>query len=136
MVELFLIVAAIAAFYFGYTNGSKEGAERALTEQRAEVHAGMAPNSAFHQVYGMPGFYLADTSIKLEGMPLITVSSSNFLGLIARQRLSDDATDQEVDAMKGDLASKYLLASGMSAEKVAALKQAFAADQAAEKREV
>lgn len=116
-------------------NGSKEGAEQALTEQKAKVHTGMAPNSAFQRVYGIPGFYLADTSAKLEGIPLITVSSSNFLGLIARQKLSYDATDQEVDAMKGEFSSKYLLASGMSVEKVAALKQAFAADQAADKRE-
>jgi hypothetical protein len=136
MVELFLIAAAIAAYYFGYTNGSKEGAEKALSEQRAKVHAGMAPNSAFHNVYGMPGFYLADTSAKLEGMPLITISSSTFLGLVSRLRLSNEATDQEVDTMKSDLASKYLVASGMSADKIAALRQAFATDRAAAQREV
>ena len=135
MIELILVVAAIAAYCFGYTNGSKEGAEKALTEQRIKVHAGMNPDSIFCKIYGMPGFYLADTSAKLEGMPLITVSSSNFLGLIARLRLRDETTDEEIDTLKSDLATKYLVESGMSAEKVAALKKEFDAEQASRKSE-
>lgn len=136
MLELFLIVAAIAAYYFGYTNGSKEGAERALSEQREKVHAGMAPDSIFRRSYGVPGFYLADTSAKLEGMPLVTISSANFLEFVARQKLSDEASRDEIEAMKSQLAGAYLLATGMSAGTLDALKRTFPSGQNADKREV
>lgn len=125
MIELLLLGAGIAALYFGYTLGSKEGEERSLSQQRDKVHAGMAPDSAFHRTYGVPGFYLSDTSPKLEGMPLITISSANFLEFVARQRLSDEASREEIEAMKSQLAATYLVATGMSADTVDALKRAF-----------
>jgi hypothetical protein len=127
MIELLLFVAAIAALYFGYTIGIKEGEERALSQQRDKVHAGMAPNSSFHMTYGVPGFYLSDTSQKLEGMPLITISSSNFLEFVARQKLSDEASREEIDAMKSQLADAYLMESGISADTLDSLKRAFPA---------
>jgi len=136
MLELILIVAAIGAFFIGYTNGSKEGAQRALSEQRAKVHAGMNPDSAFCRTYGVPGFYLADTSSALDGLPLITLSSANFLRLVARQRLSENATDDQIEAMKNKLGSDYLLATGMKAETVEALKREHQSEESTSKREV
>ena len=120
--ELILVVGIIAAFFVGHSTGNKAGAESALTLQHEKIHAGMNPDSVFCRMYGVPGLYLADASPNLAGLPLVVISSANFLRMLARQK-DPDATPEEVEQMKGQLADKYLLATGMSPDTLAALKR-------------
>ena len=98
--EYILFIAIIAAFVGGYKFGRKEGAESAWLLQAKLVNDGMAPESAFHSAYGLPGLYLADTNPHLSDAPLVALSSARFLDLIARQQLSGDATDEEIEEFK------------------------------------
>lgn len=85
----------------------------------------MAKHSPFHNTYGLPGFYLADTNAALSGMPLVCLSSADFLEIIARQRTSYDASDEEIEKIKEKLVDSYSLASGMDPDTLKALKQLF-----------
>lgn len=123
MLEIFLFFLIIGAYILGHNLGCKEGKDQALSRQKAMVYEGMAPNSAFHRVYGVPGFYLSDTSEMLQGLPLITVSSANFLGLIAKIRFPEGSSPEEIEKMKHSLVRKYLLETGMSAEKIDAIEE-------------
>lgn len=123
--ELLLIIGIVAALYFGYQQGSKDGEEKASSSQRQKVISGMAPNSAFHRVYGVPGFYLADACPGLDGMPLVSISSADFLEFIAGQKVSDDASREEIEKVKSQFSDSYLLATGMSPDTLETLKRVF-----------
>lgn len=120
--EYLLFIAIVAAFVGGYKFGRKEGAESAWLLQAKLVNDGMNPESAFNSAYGLPGLYLADTNPHLGGSPLVALSSARFLDLIARQQLSVEATDEEIEELKSALADHYLRASGWSEEKIEAVK--------------
>lgn len=123
--ELFLIIGIVAAFFFGYSQGGKEGEEKALSLQKQKVHAGMAPHSPFHNTYGMPGFYLADTSPAFSGIPLTCISSADFLEIIAKNKAPSDASHEEIEKVKEQLVDSYSLATGMDPETLKALKLLF-----------
>ena len=95
--EILLSVGCILAFLLGAKIGRDNGVESTLSFLREKVHAGMAPYSVFQKAYGLSGMYLSNVSPKLKDMPLVVISSANFLELIALQKASIDATQDEIE---------------------------------------
>lgn len=125
---ILLLVCGVAAFFFGIKLGRDNGIESALSFQRQKVHDGMAPDSAFQKTYGVPGMYLSDTNPKLDGMPLIAISSANFLELIVLQKVADDTTSEEIERLMNQLADSYLIENGMSLKEIEIFRLHFPRD--------
>ncbi|MFC3283057.1 hypothetical protein [Litchfieldella rifensis] len=114
MLELILIAGGVAAAYFSYTAGIKEGEKSTLETIHDTIHAGMVSDTPFAKAYGRAGFYLTDVHHALPNLPLAVISSSNLLDLIARERLGDDAEEASIALLKEQLADSYFLAKGMT----------------------
>jgi len=69
--------------------------------------------------------YLSDMNPQLERMPLVVISSANFLELIALQRASIDASQDEIEGLMTELADSFLIENGMSLEEVKTFQRHF-----------
>jgi hypothetical protein len=121
-VELFLFIGIIAAAFFAYNAGTKEGEKQMLRKLEQAAHSGMNPNSAFARAYGFPGFYFDGLHPELNTGPLAVTSSASFLRLLARERLGTEASSEKLKEAADKLADEYHLANGWTPEKLADMK--------------
>lgn len=121
--EALLFIGIIAAAFFAYNAGIKEGEKQALRRIEQTARSGMKPQSAFARTYGRPGFYFDSLHSDLNAGPLAVTSSANFLRLVARERLGEDASLEELNTAVEKMADAYHLANGWTPEKLAAMKE-------------
>lgn len=121
--EVLLLIGTIAAAVFTYNAGMKEGEKQALRKIEQAAHSGMNPQSAFARTYGRPGFYFDSLHTELNAGPLAVTSSANFLRLVARERLGEEASSEELNTAVEKMADAYHLANGWTPEKLAAIKE-------------
>jgi hypothetical protein len=120
--EVLLIIGIIAAAYFAYSAGTKEGERLTIERFKQAAHSSMNPRSAFAQTYGYAGFYFDSLHSDVSPGPLIVISSETFLRLVVKERLGNESSSEELNAATGRLADAYLLANGWTAEKLADMK--------------
>ncbi len=121
--EILLFIGIIAAAFFAYGAGTKEGEKQALKKLEQAAHSGMNPESAFSRTYGRPGFYFDSLHSDLNAGPLAVTSSANFLRLVAKERVENEASSAELNAAVEQLADEYHLANGWTPEKLASIKE-------------
>ena len=121
--EVLLFIGIIAAAFFAYNAGTKEGERLALRKIEQAAHSGMNPASAFARTYGRPGFYFGSLHSDLMVGPLAVTSSASFLTLVARERLGEEASPEELKAATEKMADAYHLANGWTPEKLAGMKE-------------
>ena len=123
--EFLLFVGLVVAAYFAYGAGVKEGEERTLSKIAHAAHTGMAPDSAFASTYGRAGFYFHDLHPNLKSGPLAVLSSHEFLRLVAKERIGNDAKSQDLADESEKLSDAYHIANGGTVEDLKALKMLF-----------
>lgn len=121
--EVLLFIGIIAAAFFAYGAGTKEGEKLALKKLEEAAHGGMNPESSFSRTYGRPGFYFDSLHSDLNAGPLAVTSSANFLRSVAQERLGNEASSEELNAAVEKLADAYHLANGWTPEKLASMKE-------------
>ena len=121
--EIFLFVGTIAAAFFAYNAGTAQGQKQALEKIARSAHGGMNPQSVFARTYGRPGFYFDDLHADLNVGPLAVTSSATLLTLLARERLGNEASQEELSSEVDKMADTYHLANGWTPEKLAAVKE-------------
>ena len=121
--EILLFIGIIAAAFFSYSAGTKEGERQALKKLEQAAHSGMNPESAFARTYGRPGFYFDSLHSDLNAGPLAVTSSASFLRLLAKERLGNESSSEELNAAAEQLADAYHLANGWTPEKLASIKE-------------
>ena len=123
LMEALLFIGIIAAAFFAYSAGTKEGEKQALKKIEQAAHSGMNPESAFARTYGRPGFYFDSLHSDLNAGPLAVTSSASFLRLVVKERLGNESSSEELNAAAGQLADAYHLANGWTPEKLAGIKE-------------
>lgn len=121
--EVLLFIGIIAAAFFAYNAGIKEGGRQALRNIEQAAHSGMNPQSAFARTYGRPGFYFDNLHSDMNAGPLAVTSSASFLRLVARERLGEEAISEELNTAVEKMADDYHLANGWTPEKLASMKE-------------
>lgn len=121
--EVLLFIGIIAAAFFAHNAGIKEGETQALKRIERAAHSGMNPQSAFARTYGRPGFYFDSLHSDLNAGPLAVTSSADFLRLVARERLGEAASAEELNTAVEKMADAYHLANGWTPDKLAAIKK-------------
>jgi len=110
--EVLLFIGIIAAAFFAYSAGTKEGERQLLKKLEQAAHSGMNPESAFARTYGRPGFYFESLHSDLNAGALAVTSSASFLKLVAKGRLGNESSTEDVNAAAGQLADAYHLENG------------------------
>ena len=121
--EVLLFIGIIAAAFFAYSAGTREGERQALRKLEQAAHSGMNPQSAFARTYGRPGFYFDSLHADLSAGPLAVTSSASFLKLVAKERLGNESSSEKLNAAAEQLADAYHLANGWTPEKLASIKE-------------
>ena len=121
--EVLLFIGIIAAAFFAYSAGTREGERQALRKLEQAAHSGMNPQSAFARTYGRPGFYFDSLHADLSAGPLAVTSSASFLKLVAKERLGNESSSEKLNATAEQLADAYHLANGWTPEKLASVKE-------------
>ena len=121
--EVLLFIGIIAAAFFAYSAGTREGERQALRKLEQVAHSGMNPQSAFARTYGRPGFYFDSLHADLSAGPLAVTSSASFLKLVAKERLGNESSSEKLNAAAEQLADAYHLANGWTPEKLASIKE-------------
>jgi hypothetical protein len=107
--EVILFIGIIAAAFFAYKAGTREGERQTLRKLEQAAHSGMNPDSAFARTYGRPGFYFDSLRSDLNTGPLAVTSSASFLRLVAKERLGNELSLEEINAVADQLADAYHL---------------------------
>jgi hypothetical protein len=128
---IFIVAAAVGAFYLGKTEGQKEIANiRRRKIDNAFSMESWHSNNIFNKVYGVNGVYYSDVDIEVNA-PLVIIQSSDLARFVAIKEIAtyfdedDNLNKDKIEKRRLKIAEEYLLKTGMSEDTIKTLNNIF-----------